>query len=466
MKGVQKLGLLILAALMLAGVAACDRAGGSARQGRGERWPGPEPQDLGGLVFKIADNTNFRFLPRDTELGTPMGDLKHTIMESIMEDFNVTFDVVRITENDMLNQLTPAVMAGDLFAHIIISTTWAFGGLISAGLLGDISAVPTLNLDSDLWMRHVHRATTVRGEVLATAGIFEHWDRASVVVFQKSLWNQLNLPDPYELVRRGEWTWDRFEEFAVLAAQDLTGDGVVDNINDRWGMAVIPDDFMRATVLSMGGRFFDFHPVTGRLYSPMATPEGIAIADWLRYFSLIPGAWYRGPGQNNRTEMFINRRALFMPHDLHIWEVVRAMDDDFGILPYPKRNAEQPEYLSVASHNAMLIGIPITNNQLEETGIIMEALAARFAPVREMQRAELEDIVLRSDEDIEMLDYIIPNLACDIGFIMAIAGPVWNTPMGTLYNYTFNHTVNDFASEIESRRMAMEVAINEVFFNE
>ena len=469
MKGAQRLGLLMLAGLMLAGAVACDRGADRARgPGRGGRWPGPEPQDLGGLVFRIADNTMYRFFPSEAELGTPLGDVKLAVMESIMEDFNVTFEIIFVAENDVLDRLSPAIWAGDMFAHFIITTKWAYGWLIGADLMGDLSAIPTLNLDSDLWMQHVHQATTVKGEVLATAGIFEHWDRAPALVFQKSLWNDLSLPDPYEMVRRGEWTWDRLQEYASIAQQDLTGDGVVDNVNDRWGLVVIPDDFLRAAVISMGGHFFDFHPVTGRLYSPMAAPDGIAMANRLRSLSEMPGVWFREPGQsvNTRNEMFINRRALFYPQDLNVFEEIRAMSDDFGILPLPKLNIQQPDYLNSASHNALFIGITKTNDQLEATGIIMEALAARFAPVRELQRAVLENIILRSDEDVEMLDYILSSMVCDIGFIMPRAGEEFHVPIGVLFQYAYTHNVSDFASEMEARRIAMEIMVNEVYIGE
>ena len=469
MKGVSRIGLLILAALMLAGTVACNRADGSRRQGRaGEtRWPGPEPQDLGGLVFKIADNTNFRFFPSENELGTPLGDAKLAVMESIQDNFNISFELIIVSENDILNRLSPAVWAGDMFAHMIITTKWAYGLLIGADIMGDLSAVPTLNLDSGLWIQPIHRATTVKNEVLATAGIFEHWGSTWAVYFQKGLWEELNLPDPYDMVRRGEWTWDRLLEFAIIAQQDLTGDGVVDNPNDRWGLVATPDDFLRAWYTSMGGLYFDFNPLTGRLFLPAATSDGIAIANWMRNFTQIPGVYPGASIQGDiRFEMFINRRALFSVSSLSVPGPLRSMTDDFGILPMPKRNVQQLTYLNNVNHNAMLIGITKTNDQLEATGIIMEAMAARFGIVRELHRAELEDILLRSDDDVRMLDYIIPYPIYDIGHIMNRASNAFRIPHSILTQYVTAHTITDFASEMEANRDAIEIEVNEMFTGE
>ena len=460
------LASLMVAVLMMAGMAACSRDGGSRRQGLGGHQPGPEPQDLGGLVFRIADFNQYRFFPSPGEIGTPLGDVKLAVMEGIQDDFNITFEIIHVPENDMLDRLSPAVWAGDMFAHMIITTMWAYGRLLGADLMGDLGTVPTLNLDSDLWVQAVHQATSIRGEVLATAGIFEHWDRVWAIFFNKTLWNELNLPDPYELARRGEWTWDRLQEFAGIAAQDLTGDGVVDSPDDRWGLVATPDDLIRAWYASMGGRFFDFNPATGQLYAPVATGDGIAIANWMRTFSEVPGLRHRGAAQTtaDRIGMFVNRRALFYPQALLLPGALRAMDDDIGVLPMPKRNVQQQTYLNSVNHNAALIGITKPNDQLEATGIIMEALAARFAPVRELQRAELEDIILRSDEDVQMLDLIIPYAVYDIGHIMGPAGSGFNIPITLLNQYITNQTIGDFSSEMEAHRDAMEIAVNEMFF--
>jgi len=458
---------------MVFAFAACRGKEGGSSRGRGgaAKWPGPAPKDLGGLVFKIADFHDDRFFPSEGELGTPVGDLKATVMKSIEDDFNVKIEIVSVPPGEMLYRLYPAVWAGDLFAHMILTTQWAYGPLIGAGLLGDLASIPTLHLDSDLWVQAVNKATRIGNEVLATAGIYEFWGLTWVVYFQKTLWEELKLPDPYELVRKGEWTWERLQEFAIIAQQDLTGDGVVDGPNDRWGMVAPGDDLLRAWYTSMGGLYFDVNPATGLLFSPAATPDGIAIADWMRAFTEVPGGWYRASGQTDdvRNEMFVNRRALFSLGGLGVPREFREMNDEFGILPMPKRNVQQKTYLNNVNHNAALIGITKTNNQLEETGIIMEAMAARFAQIRELQRADLTDILLRTDEDVEMLDYIIPYTVFDIGHIMFQAGERgvgFDVPHARITEYVTFHTIGDFASSMESNRDAMELAANELFFGE
>jgi len=470
MKNAKRISLLLLAALMLVALAACNRGNGTTGSARGGQisWPGPAPRDLGGMVFRFADFHDDRFFPSEGQIGTPVGDMKATVMKSIEDDFNIKFELVSVPPGEMINRLYPAVWAGDQFANMILTTQWAYGSLIGAGLMRDLSTVPGLNLNNGLWVQDVQRATTINNEVLATSGIVEDWGNIYVVFFQKALWKELNLPDPYEMVRRGEWTWDRLQEYAIRAQQDLTGDGVVDGPNDRWGLVAPGDDFLRAWYTSMGGLYFDFNPTTGRLFTPAATPDGVAVADWMRRFTEIPGAYYRASGQTDelRHEMFVNRRALFLVYGLGVPGELREMNDDFGILPMPKRNVQQASYLNNVNHNAPIYGISITNNQLEETGIIMEAMVQRFAQVRELQRAELTNILLRSDEDVEMLSYIIPHTVFDMGHIMFRAESGFNIPHARLTDYVTSHSIGDFASVMEANREAIEISINEIFLGQ
>ena len=472
MPKMKRISLLVLAAVTIVGCvvfASCsNRTGGERGRGRAaESWPGPAPRDLGGMVFRIA-NAYWRdnhLFPNPDEIGTPVGNAKQAVLDSIAEDFNITFEFVPIAPTEMLNRLQPAVMAGDPFVHLVITTMWAMGQLIGAGLMGDLASVPGLNLESDLWSHPIHQVTTIGGKVQATMAVFNNVDWQTCLIFQKSLWNDLNLPDPYEMVRRGEWTWDRFREYSVAAAADLNGDGVIDSTNDRWGFVAIPS--IHTLHSGMGGRCFDIHPETGRLYLSVATPGGIAVADRLRAFSEIPGAWYREVnGDPERNEMFFTRRCLFYEFPVaNMALYFPEMEDDFGILPYPKWDEQQPAYRNDITHNAVLMGIPITNNQKEETGIILEALAARSASVMELQKADFEIRILRSDEDIEMFNsYIMPYPSYDIGHLMIFAGYSFDAPIGYLSAYIITHAINDFASEIESVREAVEFNINEVFF--
>jgi hypothetical protein len=271
------------------------------------------------------------------------------------------------------------------------------------------------------------------------------------------------------MVRNGEWTWDRAREFMATVAVDMTGSGVHDSIEDRWGLAAPDGDFNRAFFMSLGGRFFATNPATGRLYAPVATPSGFEVARTMReivntpglvWGAQLPGGGGRGnTGINYTWSMFNDGRALFLGY-MAGWGRLRDKEDDWGMLPMPRATAGAPVYVNKVDHNAPIFGMTITNREYYYAGHIMEAMGARFANVRYLQLAEVEDIMLRSDDDADMIAFIDGHGGYDLALIMQNAHESFRTPFSATFGYVFVGNVADFAAEMESVRDVMEYNIN------
>ena len=55
-------------------------------------------------------------------------------------------------------------------------------------------------------------------------------------MFNKKIVSDLSLESPYDLVKSGEWTIDKFASMSRGISADLDGDGELDE-NDRYGFA-------------------------------------------------------------------------------------------------------------------------------------------------------------------------------------------------------------------------------------
>ena len=67
--------------------------------------------------------------------------------------------------------------------------------------------------------------------------------------YNKTMIEALGLEDPQELYNKGEWTWDKFSEFAKTATQDTDGDGNI----DTYGYAGVFTDLINGLVMNNGG---------------------------------------------------------------------------------------------------------------------------------------------------------------------------------------------------------------------
>jgi hypothetical protein len=102
--------------------------------------------------------------------------------------------------------------------------------------------------------------------------------------------------------------------------------------------------------------------------------------------------------------------------------LLRDMETDFGIIPPPKFNNEQSDYC-VAIHPGCTssIAIPVTVENTERTGTILEALTAesKYTLLPAYYDISLKTKFARDDESQEMLDIIFANRIYDLGQVFS-----------------------------------------------
>lgn len=73
-------------------------------------------------------------------------------------------------------------------------------------------------------------------------------DNTHPMAFNVQLLEEYRLEDPRDLWNRGEWTWDKFVEYAEILTQDTDGDGEI----DQYGFGGFYPDLFEAMMLSNG----------------------------------------------------------------------------------------------------------------------------------------------------------------------------------------------------------------------
>ena len=118
-------------------------------------------------------------------------------------------------------------------------------------------------------------------------------------------------------------------------------------------------------------------------------------------------------------------RILFETgHGLFYWmrlddvTAMRESDADFGILPTPKYEESQEKYWSVLSpYTTGILSIPVTTAgaQLEEVGLILEAMAAysHYTLIPAYIDESLKTKYSRDEESAGMMDIILENRLID-----------------------------------------------------
>ena len=143
-------------------------------------------------------------------------------------------------------------------------------------------------------------------------------------------------------------------------------------------------------------------------------------------------------------------------------EVLRNMEDEYGVLPLPKADAAQENYYSLAQDQFLVYGIPLSVAQdgLEDIGMFLEAYASEsYLVVRPAYYETALTVKYMNDkESSAMLDIVANNMYIDPA-ILYIA--TFNFNVGTLREILKNGE-NTIASKIASTQKAMTASVQEL----
>jgi hypothetical protein len=119
---------------------------------------------------------------------------------------------------------------------------------------------------------------------------------------------------------------------------------------------------------------------------------------------------------SDEKNMFLDGRVLFNDCTPFELQRLRAMETDFGILPYPKFDESQLNYVSRIEYY-FTTQIPITNSDVERAGVMLEALNSYSAKtvIPAFYEIALKAKHARDDDSAEMLELILNTLVIDIG---------------------------------------------------
>ena len=292
--------------------------------------------------------------------------------------------------------------------------------LAEEGLLVDYNDLQYVDLDKEYWCHDLNSSTSILGKRYLVYGDYSlsTHDNTSVLIFNKKLYEDLNFGDNmYSLVRDGKWTFDTMGVRMTAASTDLNGDSVMDD-QDRYGYVASSKEVLPSFIIS-GGEMTIRKDEQDVPYLAMDGNSHFAEV-FGAIFDLVwtDNRWYdtNGNGDGVVSKIFENGNALYSHTTLYSIETLRAMDTDFGIIPYPKYEESQAEYYSRVG-GGMFGVIPNTNRDLDMTGAVLEALCseARKTVIPAYYDIMLSYKLTRDSDSAEMIDTIFANRVYDLG---------------------------------------------------
>ncbi len=188
----------------------------------------------------------------------------------------------------------------------------------------------------------------------------------------------------YDSVRNNVWTYNKFGETIALVSADLDGNGKYD-LNDRFGLLTDTLAIKNGLFYASGISFFskdenDLPVLTGDVERAVSVLEKLLSITSEKANTMLASdlKGISDPWTNGLNKMFKEGNGLFYAIGLTVINKMRDMDSDFGIVPYPKYDEIQENYISyVAAHCTNCVAVPVTCTDFDMTSRVLEAMPNR-----------------------------------------------------------------------------------------
>lgn len=393
----------------------------------------------------------------------------------IEEKFNINIKEVTAEISSITDTLRTMVKAGENLydtAYCPASFSAPIGSLITDNYLMDLNEISSLNLNKNWWNQTIMKEAVIgdSNKLYYTSCDINIMDlqAMSCVFFNQDMMTDLGLELPYNTVKEGKWTFDTFYEYmkagtnlngAESFAWDVSGSAV-------YGLTSY-DDSSTALLAGAEARLImtdsDNNP-----YFAADTAKFYDVMDKISTMLLTSGNYLFANESSSGfyyEQIFMNNRALMLIGELKAADVFRSMDSTFGVLPIPKYNESQENYYSHLIYQAPVLVIPVTNNDSEFTGAVLDAMA--YVSNKDVTPVFFDLSVsqkqLRNDESVEMLRLIRNSGSFEVGSAYGWTADFYKSIRSSLgMGKSFNT-----ASEVEKNREAITKNIEKTmeFFN-
>ena len=297
--------------------------------------------------------------------------------------FNVT--EMPLGYNEYGASIKENILAGDNSWQIILAATNASIMLGNDYLFQDMSDNKYLDFDQPWWAKEAMLNISIDGKsirYMSGDAIMNTYYWAGVTFFNKRIYEDAfgNPDDLYKKALNYDWYYDDMIEMAEIVANDADGDGEWD-VEDTYGFICdsgVPMNLMQdATGMRTFTRAENGYPVLDH-----DVERGSEVLDKLYKLcneaagSVSSNVLYKQHAAGSGG-FFADGTALFGIHTLSYVgnDSLRNMKDDYGILPIPRIDEKQTEYVAPISSSTTFIVVPKTCTD-ERIGGVLEALSS------------------------------------------------------------------------------------------
>ena len=346
--------------------------------------------------------------------GEVINDMVYLRNAEVASRYNIVFEMHDenwVTGPDTIRTL---ISAGDDTYSLMIASHNRLSDIQVGGYLLPWEMAEAVDMTKPYYVRNANETFSMGGNTMLLFGDYTDSliNLTWAFVFNKRLAEDYDITGLYELVDEGKWTVDRFLSMIKGIYVDVNGDGKRGS-EDFYGY--LADDYPSVDAWS---RPLDMSAIS-------KDEDDFPVLDFLREstvdaYTTVYEMYYNTPsiyhsfGAWGHVSTYANGNSIFasmMFRDIY-GNSMRDMEDDYGVLPFPKLT-EEMEYSTHldGAFSALILPTTLSQEMLQRTGVITEALNAYSG---EYVRPAIYETTLklkttRDEESARMMDLILES---------------------------------------------------------
>lgn len=241
----------------------------------------------------------------------------------LQQYYGCKLEVVKTTYEDLTQKAVQMILSGNS-PDVVTFKMADFPSFILNGIVDDVSKYIDT---SDSFWDYLDESPLKYNGVNYNCYVRSSYN--GMTYFNRKMFKNAGVETPYELFKKGEWTWDKLFEIAKVMTQDTNGDGTT----DIYGARVAPLYFYE----SCGEDFININD-DGTFTNNMRSPQ---ISKVMNFLYNIQEAGYQG------GDFWKGTSAVYVDES---WQTTgyasELVDGNVGIAPPPRMSKDDKWYVN------------------------------------------------------------------------------------------------------------------------
>lgn len=416
--------------------------------------------NLDGFELRVAtwSDDNGKYFWSEEANGEVVNDAVYEANSAVRDRFNATITPIfyGASYNEVGDYVARIITAGEDAFDIVHGHDGKIWNMSLEGYFLNLRELEYKDFSQPWYPKNANDAYEVNGKqyVFTSYMSYQSLSWAKVMFMNKDIIEDYQLELPYDDIREGTWTLDKMLDMAKSVYSDLDGDGKKSK-DDQFGFLAYK-------------KLYGFQASFVECYTEGDDGKVSIGYDKERFIDVVTRMSDLFNSDNAYTtgdepdpKIFIDGNALFYYGGLNTIETeeMRSTKTDFGVIPVPKYDENQEDYITPAFDS--MFAVAATAPEPEKVSLLIEAYSsAGYNIVRDAYfKTALQDKYTRDEDSVEMLNIISNTLKVDLAYLNTDSGI---NGLGRAFMYCFSNPKKGVASYLDSIASSEQVRVDKL----